>query len=99
MMPSESLPANLTNDNMNPHGAQMNGVGMNNSGIATMSSNGLYDMSMGKTYNNGYSDGTNLKACNSTSDLQSMKFNQPAENGLRLVVSMADLPGQLPNKS
>lgn len=99
MMASESLPANLTNDNINPHSAPMNGVGMNNSGIATMSSNGLYDMSMGKTYNNGYSDGTNLKACNSTSDLQSMKFNQPAENGLRLVVSMADLPGQLPNKS
>lgn len=91
------------------HSTQMNGMSnsgingsaMNNSGMGTMSSANLYDMTLGKQYSDAYSNQANLKASNSTSDLQNMKLNQGPgpDNGLRLVVSMADIPGQLPVKA
>lgn len=89
-------PMPINNIGQNP---QLAGANMGNSGIGTMSSQGLYDMSMGKQFGDPYNQGANLKSCNSTSDLQSIKMGQPVENGLRLVVSMADLPGQIPIKS
>lgn len=90
-----SMPAH-NNIVQNP---QMGSTSMGNSGIGTMSSNGLYDMNMGKQFADPYNQGTNLKSCNSTSELQNIKMGQPLENSLRLVVSMADIPGQIPIKS
>lgn len=91
------------------HASQLNGISnpgmntgiMNNNGdLGTISSANLYDMTMGKQYSDSYSNQANLKASNSTSDLQNMKLNnQGLDTGLRLVVSMADLPGQLPAKA